>query len=123
MKCFILGSSHVTRLNYFMRRNDIKLLNHDIRVQGVNGGMVSSLYRYLLDVQSFRPDVVYLQIGSNDIGDSSKTVENVVFSLQQFIDMLFSMDIKHVIVGLLFNRTWVLPRRGLSVKQYNDRVF
>jgi hypothetical protein len=43
--------------------------------------------------------------------------------LKYFIDMLYDMNVQHVIVGLLFNRNWVLPKRGLTVYQYNERVY
>ena len=118
-----MGSSHITRLNNFISKYDMNLKNHTIRIQGVNGGMVNSLYRYLTEVHEFRPDMVLLQIGSNDIGSKDQTVYNVLFAIQQFVDILLSLIVQHVIVGMLFNRHWVLPRRGLSLRQYNDKVY
>jgi hypothetical protein len=43
--------------------------------------------------------------------------------MKYFIDMLYDMNVQHVIVGLLLNRNWVLPKRGLTVYQYNERVY
>jgi lysophospholipase L1-like esterase len=85
--------------------------------------MVSSLFRYLVDINKFQPDVVVLQIGSNDVGNIENSVENVGSAMKYLIDMLYDMNVLHVIVGLLFNRNWVLPKRGLTVYQYNERGY
>ncbi|CAC5390231.1 unnamed protein product [Mytilus coruscus] len=122
MKAFILGSSHIVRFKNYVQTHDIKLQHHEIQMQGVNGGMVSSLFKYLIDICRFSPDVVFIQIGSNDIGSSENSVVNIEFAIQHFIEVLFSMNIPLVMVGLLFNRNKVLAKRGLTVSQYNDRV-
>jgi hypothetical protein len=85
--------------------------------------MVSSLFRYLVDINKFQPDVVVLQIGSSDVGNIENSVENVGSAMKYLIDMLYDMNVLHVIVGLLFNRNWVLPKRGLTVYQYNERGY
>jgi lysophospholipase L1-like esterase len=62
--------------------------------------MVSSLFRYLVDINKFQPDVVVLQIGSNDVRNIQNSVENVGSAMKYFIDMLYDMNVQHVIVGL-----------------------
>ena len=124
MKTFILGSSHVSRLGRFMRENlDVRLENHEVRIQGVNGGMVNSMYRYVTDVYQFQPQVVFLQIGSNDIGMVDNTVDVVYLAIEHLIEVLLSLNVKHVMVGLLFQRERVLFKRGLTLAQYNNRVY
>jgi hypothetical protein len=51
--------------------------------------------------------------------ETENYVENVGNAMKYFIDMLYDMNVQHVIVGLLLNRNWVLPKRGLTVYQYN----
>jgi hypothetical protein len=55
--------------------------------------------------------------------ETENSVENVGNAMKYLIDMLYDMNVQHVIVGLLFNRNWVLPKRGLTVYQYNERVY
>lgn len=123
MKTFILGSSHVTRLaNYLTRTGELNLGDYEVKIQGVNGGLVTDMYRYLVDIYDFGPHSVFLQIGSNDIGNSETSVENVYLAIECFVDALLTLNVKHVFIGLLFNRNKVVPKRGLSVYQYNERV-
>ena len=57
--------------------------------------MVSSLFRYLVDINKFQPDVVVLQIGSNDVGNIDNSVENVGNTMKYLIDMLYDMNVQH----------------------------
>ena len=57
------------------------------------------------------------------MGNIENSVENVGSAMKYLIDMLYDMNVLHVIVGLLFNRNWVLSKRGLTVYQYNERVY
>ena len=123
MKTFIIGSSHVTRLKNFIEKgNQWNLSEHEVKVQGVNGGTVSSMFHRLLDVKNFQPTVVFMQIGSNDIGSSSRTVSDVLLSIEILVDVLLSMGVKCVMIGLLMHREKVLAKRGLTLVEYNTRV-
>jgi lysophospholipase L1-like esterase len=74
MKTFVIGSSHVTRLRKFIEKgNDWNLGDHVVKIQGVNVGAVSAMFRKLVDIKEFQPNVVFLQIGSNDIWNSNVT--------------------------------------------------
>ena len=98
MRTFILGSSHITRINTFLEENsDICLQEHEVKIQGVTGGMVNSLYSYLIDVYNFRPQWVFLQIGSNDIGNIANSVDNVCLAIEHLVTVLLSLDVQHVI--------------------------
>jgi hypothetical protein len=65
MKAMILGSSHISNLDAYLRTNfEMNLANHEIRIKGFRGGMVHTTYKALVGVNNF---TVILQIGSNDI--------------------------------------------------------
>jgi lysophospholipase L1-like esterase len=88
MKTFVIGCSHVTRLRKFIEKgNDWNLGDHVVKIQGVNGGAVSSMFRRLVDIKEFQPNVVFLQIGSNDIGNSNVTVKDVLMSIEILVDV------------------------------------
>jgi hypothetical protein len=123
MKTMIIGSSHISRLNKFMESDfDLNLQHHTIKIKGCSGGKVNTLYRSLVEIHEFNPDTIILQIGSNDIGDIHTSVENVVLSIECLYDVLMSINVKLVVVSLLFDRSQVMMRRGLSVNEYNARV-
>jgi len=126
VRCYITGSSHITRLDKYIdkiERDGFRLNNYVVRLQGINRGFVNSIYRYLLDIQSFQPDIVFLQIGSNDIGDGNNSVSNVLVTIDLLIELLLSFKVKIVLFGLVPYRTRILPRRGLTLHQYNERVY
>lgn len=123
MKTIFIGSSHISRLNKFVESDfDLKLQHHTIKIKGYSGGKVNTLCRSLVEIHEFNPDTIILQIGSNDIGDIPTSVENVALSIECLYDVLMSMNVKHVVVGLLFYRSQMMLRRGLSVNEYNARV-
>ena len=126
MRTFIVGSSHVTRLQkYIERGHDFRLQNHVISIEGISGGMVSSVYQYLIDIKLFQPDVIFLQIGSNDTSNRPEKVENVLLAVEMLLEILLLQGVQYIMFGLLFHRQRVVPRRGLTlkpVKEYNERV-
>ena len=122
MRIFIVGSSHETRLqNYIERGHDFRLENHSISIEGISGGMVSSVYQYLIDIKLFQPEVIFLQIGSNDISNRSEKVENVLLAVKMLLEILLLQGVQYIMFGL-FHRQRVVPRRGLTLKEYNERV-
>lgn len=48
--------------------------------------MVADMYRYHADIYEFGPHSVFLQIGSNDIGISETSVENMYLAIECFAD-------------------------------------
>ena len=40
---------------------------NEIKIPGVSGGHTSTLYTHLVKLPNFRPDLVLIQIGSNDM--------------------------------------------------------
>ena len=71
MQSFILGSSPVTRLKKYIKTHEVQLARHQLKIQVVNGGMVNSFFRYLVDINKFQPNVIVLQNGVhlNDEGN------------------------------------------------------
>ena len=123
MKTFIIGSSHVKILEeYLHKTSGFHLAEHEIKIEGIRGGMVTDMYRYLVDIYDFNCRTVFLQIGSNDIGNKETKVGNVCLAIEQLIQVLLSLHVQHVFVGLLFNRNKVKESRGLTLEEYNDRV-
>ena len=123
MKVMILGSSHISNLDAYLRENfDMNLANHEIRITGFRGGMVHTMYTALVDVNNSKPDTVILQIGSNDISDRETYVASVALALRCLYDTLILIHVHTVVVGLSFHRSWVLPKRGLKLYEYNHRV-
>ena len=60
MKTFAIGSSHVTWLRKFIEKgNDWNLGVHVVKIQGVNVGAVSAMFRKLVDIKEFQPHVVF----------------------------------------------------------------
>jgi hypothetical protein len=94
--------------------------DHVVKIQGVNGGTVSSMFRKLVDIEEFQPNVVFLQIGSNDIGNSKVTVKDVLMSIEILIDALLLLGAKCVMFGLLIQREKVWAKRGLTLHENNS---
>jgi hypothetical protein len=75
----------------------------------VNGGIVSSLFRYLVDINKFQPYVVVLQIGSSDVGNIEHYVEKVGNAMKYFIDMLYDMSNILSHIGFLIGALLTVP--------------
>ena len=114
MRTFIVGSSHVNRLQkYIERGHDFRLQNHVISIEGISGGMVSSVYQYLIDIKLFQPDVIFLQIGSCDISNRSVKVDNVLLAVEMLLEILLLQGVQYIMFELLFHR---------QREEYNERV-
>lgn len=124
MKVFVFGSSHITRFNRFMSSNNIawSLQNHTVKLHGVSGGTVSSLFQNLVQVYNFKPDMLFLQLASNDISNVDVNVNEVLLSFEIAIQALIDLGVKLIFIGRVFFRNHVARRRGLTLAQYNARV-
>lgn len=127
MKVYVIGSSHINHLQKYLNENyDMQLANHVVLMRGISGGHVSSMYKYLIELFDFKPDLIFVQIGSNDISDQANSVRDVVFAITHFCETVRSMLASHactkILVGMLFHRSKVWTKFNLSVEQYNQRV-
>lgn len=121
----LLGHSFIRRLNEFMfntygcdnLRLDYSLFDITCRAQG--GLTIPRLIHERPDLYDFsvcEPDIVYLQIGGNDLShSSSETVANEIYSFANFLH--FGLHIPFVIIGELLLRD---PNK-VGIK-YNDKV-
>jgi hypothetical protein len=108
MKAMILGSSHISNLDAYLRTNfEINLANHEIRITDFRGGMVHTTYKALVGVNNF---TVILQIGSNDISNRETSVDSVALAIRCLYDAFISIHVHTVVVGLSFHRSWFYLR-------------
>lgn len=117
MKVYIIGSSHIRRLGYIC--GDFDLPQHIIRIRGISGGHINDLYSFLPDIQDFKPDAIFVQIGSNDISCLERPAYRVADNIKSFLSML-NVSIKAV--GLSFYRSNLRYGSMLSVNSYNYKV-
>ena len=121
----MFGSSHIDRFRQWMLTDNKSwfLQNHEIRLHGVSGGTLSSLFVNLVNIVTFQPDILFLQIGSNDIGHVHTNVVHVLFEFEYALQILMSLGIRKIFIGLVFYRERVASWRGLTLQQYNERVY
>ena len=117
-KVLILGSSYVRRLGFFVHQPDwaSDLLNLgfppsqvSFRLEGISGGTiypgVKSIQHRLPLIGSFAPDVVFLQIGGNDLDRVNACPSNIAQALMSFANMLITVyQVKRVLIGQVFYR-------------------
>lgn len=124
MKFYVFGSSHITRFNRLMCHNNISwsLQNHYVKLHGISGGTVSSLFQNLSQIYIDKPDMIFLQLGSNDISHADVDLNGVLLSFEIAIQSLLNLGVKMVFIGRVFYRNRVARWRGLTLDQYNARV-
>jgi len=84
MRTFVIGSSHISRLEKYLQQfYDLQVWGNEIKIRGVSGGHTSALYRHLVELHNFRPDLVLIQIGSNVISTKGSKIEHVVIAIDQ----------------------------------------
>ena len=91
VRVMILGHSFVKRFgdSYFV--SNLGIGNVLLNVHGVGGRTVEKLKRYDMDdVRMFSPQVIVLEIGTNDLCDPNVDVDMFVGSVVEFCDFLLS---------------------------------
>ena len=127
----ILGHSFVRRLQKYLVEtegdNSLQLCQfNSIRFCGLSGAVVSDLWSKLALVREVTPDIVLLEIGSNDLCDQNVSPRKFVTELQEFVQTLVtSCCVKRVIISQIFYRgPGYHPRRNQrNLKAYNLTVF
>ena len=123
-----IGSSHVKRFERYIRDNDLLHYNVDQRLEvnffGISGGRItqSSHVRMLQDaIQRHRPDILFVQIGGNDLDqpgvDSAQAIAFKLLSLGMMWKTRY--HIKSVVIGQFMFRT---RTRTVTPEQYNELV-
>ena len=133
-KVLILGASHVRRLAEHAHDTNLQssgfspnlnLKQCNLQFFGIGGRTVKKLRKFDLHVvRRFKPDVIFLQIGSNDLCDMTlpgipvtpKLVANSITKLVHTLHLQYGVS--HIVVGQCIKRK-VLPRR---MSDYNNRV-
>ena len=121
MKALVLGHSFIKRLRRWMRSNgrSMSTRKHDVHLYGVGGRTIAkTYYNDLKVVRRKRPDVVFLQVGGNDISkDSSPTL--ILVKMKRLVSVLLEKyHVSTVIVGSVFCRR---KPRGLSRRAYDRK--
>jgi lysophospholipase L1-like esterase len=121
MKALVLGHSFIKRLRRWMRINgrSMSTRKHDVHLYGVGGRTIAkTYYNDLKVVRRKRPDVVFLQVGGNDIlKESSPTL--ILVRMKRLVSVLLEKyHVSTVIVGSVFCRR---KPRGLSRRAYDRK--
>ncbi|XP_078315393.1 uncharacterized protein LOC144619896 [Crassostrea virginica] len=121
MRALVLGHSFIKRLSNWMRANSIVMPrdNLELHLHGVGGRTVPQVFHLdLLMVERINPDVILLQLGGNDISDST-SASDVLVKLERLITVLREKHpISTIIVASIFCRR--LPR-GISERSYDRK--
>lgn len=129
MNVLIIGSSHVRRLEQFLRAKDLAGLNLPdvfVKFYGISGALLSNqahLDRFESYIRNFRPTIVYVQLGGNDL-DSDKSdnplAEEVGLRLINILRMWQRRyGIGYVVMGQLLCRN---STRHVPAELYNSLV-
>ena len=134
LKAIILGHSFVSRFKAFIREHqnefsfNLNLSPQQFMVQyaGRPGGTVQSIKEEKLEtVGDFPPQIVVLDLRTNDLSNPVNTPESVTHSLYSLRKhIIFSFRVKRVIVMHILHRcrpTWLIRYR-VDVDWFNERV-
>ena len=96
MDVLLIGHSFIRRLRDWASHHDTINLNIDSRLKvhwlGIGGAVISnmsapkSLWRQVQSVTHFQPQIILLDIGSNDLCKADVSPENLVFAIEQFVN-------------------------------------
>ena len=122
-KVLIAGSSYVRRLKEFAIEKEAVNLNVkkcNIHWHGVGGNTIDKFREYDMSVvKNLSPDIVFLQIGSNDLCHKTRGEPELVFTkLEAAIKDLQDIGVSHVVVGQIFYR----KKADIGVQVFNARV-
>ena len=126
-RAIVLGHSFVRRVLEFIDhrqandsyRRDLNLSEVcKVEIFGIGGCTVDKMIRFDLEIiKSNAPNVVVLELGSNDICDSHCDADTVVLSIVAFTELLIkSLSVRFVVV------CQILPRMHTPFDGYNARV-
>jgi hypothetical protein len=122
----VLGHSFVRRMADFTREHlegckpDFDL-PCNVKFLGFSGGLVSHLWSALAQISCISPDIVLLDIGTNDLASPSATPGEIADSVVRFADHLISScGVKVVHIAQIFRRLEGAPR---TPPEFNEKVF
>jgi lysophospholipase L1-like esterase len=138
----ILGHSFIARLRRFVSHSDHEKVNTSLNLseqiiyRGYSGCTITKLTeRGVREVLKYKPDLVCLQVGSNDLCDLSVEVQQVVDKLVDFVEILRGHGVRRICVYQILHRkapkvpcryavdaVWFNSRVDLVNKMLNDRM-
>lgn len=128
LRILVLGHSFVWRLAQFTMEANLPCIAHnfhcaepsEIQFYGIGGRTVTRLRQFDLSlVAQFKPNIIILEIGSNDLCDPRLNTNDLATNIFHLVQTLhFSYNVSHIIVSQ------VLPRRSppRMIPSYNTRV-
>ena len=108
----------ICRSNSLYRRELQLVHTCEVEIFGTGGRTIDKTIRFDLDaVRSSAPDVVVLEMGSNDACEQDSGAETIASSLVALTELLISECKLQLIVVC-----HILPRKHPPFEEYNDRV-
>lgn len=125
----ILGHSFVRRMRDWLHTRDDLYLGlwqvSEIHYHGVGGATLYHLWDEIGLIRSLRPDVLLLDIGSNDLSYSSLSPTTFVDELERYVSHLLAVtSVREVVIFQVFYRaSGYQPRRHQRERrEYNAAV-
>ena len=108
----IIGHSFVRRLESYIGEDDARsnfgLSNstHSVKFSGIGGARIPQLRRRMQIIADEKPNVVIVDIGTNDVYNRRASVHSLVHNLFNIVHMLHTTyGVKQVIIMEMFFRT------------------
>lgn len=133
-KILLFGHSFISHFKRFVkasRKNfnfSLNLDPHEVMVQysSLPGANVQTLRdNRLSDVKDFEPDIVILQIGTNDLADSQCTHDMLVSAIKDLVDtLLYTYHVRYVAVLQILHRfpATVPTKHKVDIVSFNEKV-
>lgn len=136
MRVSVFGHSFVRRLGDYARCESWENLRldtneFDVRFFGLGGSNVRTVQQNLGDISEYQPEIVFVQIGSNDLCKIDCEPEKLALDIISLANLLCEgYDVNRVIVGQILKRqepSSFHARRfwhhmQISLETYNERV-
>ena len=127
-RVLFLGHSFIWRLEDFIIKSNVPCVEKDfalppstsVQFRGVGGRTVDALRcRDLAVVASFKPNIIVLEIGSNNLCDSTMSVNALATNIVHLLPTLhLRFNIAHIILGQIIPRVKLPP----TCPEYNTRA-
>ena len=124
----VFGHSFVRRFGKFidnsqprdLYRRDLQLFNtSEVKIFGTGGRTVDKTIRFNLNtIRGTAPNVVVMEMGSNDACDMDSDAETIASSLVALTELLIS-ECKLQFIAVC----QILPRKHPPFKEHNERVY
>lgn len=124
----VMGHSFIDRLNkYIVRRKggfnnlNLEFTNAVVHIHGVGGRTVQKCrYLDLAVVAQIKPDIIYLELGTNELCRVNNTPEKVAVELHDLANDLLGLGVSQIVAGQVIQRAGrAIPR---AVPDINHRI-